>query len=77
MYQSYPIAARRPHERFDAFRQIVDSVFCPMQIEPDRAARGCFDATIEAANLGNVHVVRVSTSPLAVRRRRAPLHTNR
>ena len=69
MYQSYPIAARRPHERFDAFRQIVDSVFCPMQIEPDRAARGCFDATIEAANLGNVHVVRVSTSPLAVRRR--------
>jgi AraC-like DNA-binding protein len=69
MYQSYPIAARLPHERFDAFRQIVDSVFCPMQIEADRAARGAFDATIETANLGNVHVVRVSTSPVAVRRR--------
>lgn len=69
MYQSYPIAARLPHERFDVFRQVVDNVFCPMQIEADRAARGSFEATIEAADLGNVHVVRVSTSPVAVRRR--------
>jgi AraC-like DNA-binding protein len=69
MYQSYPIAARLPHERFDVFRQIVDNVFCPMQIEVDRAARGSFEATIEAADLGNVHVVRVSTTPVAVRRR--------
>ncbi len=69
MYQSYPITSRRQRERFEFFQGIVDDVFCPMQIETDRQVRADFDATLEAADLGNVHVVRVTTSPLVVRRR--------
>lgn len=69
MYQSYPVAALQPRERFDYFHGIVDELFCPMQIEADRRVRECFDAQIEATLLDSVHVVRVTTSPLAVRRR--------
>lgn len=69
MYQSYPIAARDPGERFEFFQDIVERVFCPMQIEASRAVRDCFRARLEATDLGSVQVVRVSTSPVMVQRR--------
>lgn len=69
MYQSYPIASRQPYERFDFFQGLVDEVFCPMQMEADRRQRSCFEASLEAVDLGSTHMVRVSTSPIAVRRR--------
>lgn len=69
MYQSYPITARQPAERFDFFQGVVDEVFCPMQMETDRRLRASFEASLEAVALGNTHIVRVSTSPIAVRRR--------
>lgn len=69
MYQSYPITTQQPGERFEFFRGVVDRVFCPMHIEASRNVRGDFRANIEAADLGSVQVVRVSTSPLLVQRR--------
>lgn len=69
MYQSYPIAAHRPCERFDSFRALVDEVFCPMEIDSQRRVRDAFDGRVDAVDLGNVKLVRVSTNPLRVRRR--------
>lgn len=69
MYQSYPITAHRPHERFDFFQGLVDEVFCPMHMEPERHVRTSFDARLEAVALESTHMVRVSTSPLTVSRR--------
>lgn len=69
MYQSYAIAACRPHERFDSFRALVDDVFCPMEIDSRRSVRDAFDARVDAVNLGSVRLVRVATGPLQVRRR--------
>jgi AraC family transcriptional regulator, positive regulator of tynA and feaB len=69
MYQSYPITAQQPRERFDFFQGLVDSVFCPMEMETDRRLRSCFEARLDAVDLGSTHIVRVATSPIAVRRR--------
>ena len=69
MYQSYAIADCRPRERFDSFRALVDDVFCPMEIDSHRSVRDAFRARVDAVNLGNVKLVRVSTGPLQVRRR--------
>lgn len=69
MYQSYPIASQRPSERFDFFQGLVDQVFCPMYLEPDRKLRASFDARVEAVTLESTHMVRVSTSPMTVTRR--------
>lgn len=69
MYQSYPIAVRRPCERFDSFRALVDDVFCPMEIDSQRRVRDAFDARVDAVELGSVRLVRVATNPLLVRRR--------
>jgi AraC-like DNA-binding protein len=69
MYQSYAIADCRPRERFDSFRALVNDVFCPMEIDSHRSVRDAFRARVDAVNLGNVKLVRVSTDPLQVRRR--------
>ncbi|MBL8267562.1 helix-turn-helix domain-containing protein [Steroidobacter sp.] len=69
MYQRYPIALRQPHERFDFFQEVVTQIFCPMHIETDRSMRGSFNAALETVTLEDTHMVRVATSPLAVRRR--------
>lgn len=69
MYQSYPIAARQPRERFDFFKGLIDDVFCPMQLDADRAVRDAFAGRVDAATLRTVQLIRVATSPIAVRRR--------
>lgn len=69
MYQSYPITAHQPGARFDFFQGLVDDVFCPMQMETDRRVRSMFEASLDAVSLGATHMVRVSTSPIVVRRR--------
>lgn len=69
MYKSYSLAAWRPRERLDVFKGLVDEVFCPMQLDASRAARATFDARVDAADLGNVQLVRVATSQVEVRRR--------
>lgn len=69
MYRSYPIAAHHPRERFEYFKGLVDTVFCPMQLETHRCERAAFEARLEAADLGGVQLVHVSTSPVRVARR--------
>ena len=69
MYQSYAIADCRPRERFDSFRALVNEVFCPMEVESQQMVRDAFSARVDAVDLGNVKLVRVSTNPLQVRRR--------
>ena len=67
MYQAFPIADQARRDRFDYFSGIVDEVFCPMECSPGANA---FNATIEAADLGNIQIAHVATSPIRVRRRR-------
>lgn len=69
MYQAYPIALRRLPERFDYFQALVGDLFCPMQVEPRGASRQEFTGRVETAQLGEVRLAKVSTSPCAVRRR--------
>ncbi len=56
-------------ERFDYFQSVVDTVFCPMHVQPKSAARESFRGGVEAATLGSVRLARVATSACAVRRR--------
>jgi AraC-like DNA-binding protein len=68
MYQSFPVDTIRQAERFDYFLSVIDEVFCPMHCAPaGRAAQ--FVAKLDAAELGDMRLARVSTSPLAVSRR--------
>jgi AraC family transcriptional regulator, positive regulator of tynA and feaB len=68
MYQSFPISTIRQTERFDYFLSVIDEVFCPMHCAP-----GCspsqFVAKLDAAELGDMRLARISTSPVAVTRR--------
>ena len=68
MYQSYSLATAQPRERFDYFHGIVNGVFCRMTLDIDRGVRAAFEASLESTDLGRVQLVRVSTSPLQVRR---------
>ena len=68
MYQSFPIGTVRQAERFDYFRSVIDDVFCPMQCAPMGSAAQ-FAARLDAAELGDMRLARISTSPLAVTRR--------
>jgi AraC-like DNA-binding protein len=70
MYQCYSLATTQPRERFDCFHGIVNGVFCRMTLDIDRAARAKFDASLDSTDLGGVQLVRVSTTPLSVTRRR-------
>lgn len=68
MYQSFPISKIRREERFDYFLSVIDEVFCPMHCAPvDSADR--FLASLDAAELGDLRLARISTSPVAVSRR--------
>lgn len=69
MYRSYPIAAHDPRKRFAFFQDIADALFCPIQLEAQRAVRESFSAKLETADLGSVKLVRVCTSTLSVHRR--------
>jgi AraC family transcriptional regulator, positive regulator of tynA and feaB len=69
MYSSYPLLARSPRERFECFTGLVDEMFCPMELDSSRLERERFSARIDAASLRSVRVVRVSSSPISVRRR--------
>ena len=71
MYQSYPMAAVPGPERFDYFTNLVDEVFCPMECVP--GPDGPFLGAVETADLGNIRIARVSTTPVRVRRRRADI----
>ena len=68
MYQSFPATRLPRQERFDYFAAVVDEVFCPMECRPEEP--GSFNAQIEIADLGNLRIAHVSTSPVHVRRRR-------
>ena len=69
MYESYPIAARPPWERFDFFKGLLDDVFCPMQLDAQRSVRESFTGRVEVAQLGGIKLARVATGPLSVKRR--------
>lgn len=68
MYRSFPIGAVRKEERFDFFLSVIDDVFCPMHCAPEGSAAQ-FDARLDAAELGDLRLARISTSPVAVTRR--------
>jgi AraC family transcriptional activator of tynA and feaB len=68
MYQSYPIGTIRQAERFDYFLSVIDEVFCPMHCAPGGSAAH-FVAKLDAAELGDLRLARISTSPVAVTRR--------
>jgi AraC-like DNA-binding protein len=63
------MAARRPRERFDLFKGLVDDLFCPMEMNASNFVRDSFQARLDAASFGTVQLVRVATSPVSVRRR--------
>ncbi|MEZ5500252.1 MAG: helix-turn-helix domain-containing protein [Steroidobacteraceae bacterium] len=69
MYQAYPVLAQAPHRRLDYFKGLVDDLFCPMELDLPASSRANFGGGIEAANFGNVQLVKVATSPIQVRRR--------
>jgi AraC family transcriptional regulator, positive regulator of tynA and feaB len=68
MYQTFPIGAVPNRERFDYFLSVIDEVFCPMHCAPGGDAAQ-FDARLDAADLGELRLARISTSPVAVSRR--------
>jgi AraC family transcriptional activator of tynA and feaB len=69
VYTTYPLASYAPRQRFDAFKGLVDDVFCPMALEANRDARESFNAHVDGIALGKLQLVRVSTSPIRVARR--------
>ncbi|HUA89738.1 MAG TPA: helix-turn-helix domain-containing protein [Steroidobacteraceae bacterium] len=70
MYEAYPITLHRPPERFDYFHALVGRLFCPMDIESRLPAGQEFCGRVETAQLGEVRLAKVATSPCLVRRRR-------
>lgn len=68
MYRSFPIATVRPEERFDYFLSVIDEVFCPMHCAPVGSADR-FAADIAVADLGELRLTRIGTTPSAVSRR--------
>ena len=68
MYQSFPVAAVPERERFSYFQSVVDSVFCPMQVQPHGGSGASFRGCVEATELGSVRLARVATSACVVQR---------
>jgi len=54
--------------RFEYFHSVVNSVFCPMHVQPHGASAEGFRAIVESTDLGSVRLARVVTSPCLVRR---------
>lgn len=69
MYQSYMIATQPQRDRFGFFRSLVDSVFCPMDVESRLQSWQTFGGRVEATKLGSTGLALVSTSACTVRRR--------
>lgn len=69
MYENYPIAHVPTAERFDYFQGLVDELFCPMECDAD-VATAPFQASLAAADLGELRLACVSTTAVRVRRRR-------
>jgi AraC-like DNA-binding protein len=69
MYMCHSMTAHQPRERFDYFRDTVDSLFCPMHLETSRSVRDAFNATVETAELDSLPFACLSSAPLMVRRR--------
>jgi len=68
LYQSFPVAAVPERERFSYFQSVVDSVFCPMQVQPHGGSGASFRGCVEATELGSVRLARVATSACVVQR---------
>jgi AraC-like DNA-binding protein len=69
VYESFSIATVAQGNRFDYFQSLVDTVFCPMQVQPRGVSAETFRGCIEATTLGSVRLARVATSPIVVKRR--------
>jgi AraC-like DNA-binding protein len=54
--------------RFEHFHSVINSVFCPMHVQPQGPSAQRFRAIVETADLGSVRLARVVTSPCLVRR---------
>jgi len=68
LYQSFPVAAVPERERFSYFQSVVDTVFCPMQVQPHGGSGASFRGCVEATELGSVRLARVATSACVVQR---------
>lgn len=68
MHQAYPLTVVPARERFEYFSSVIEELFCPMRCEP-HGDRDGFSARLENADLGNVGLARVSTTPVTVTRR--------
>jgi AraC-like DNA-binding protein len=55
-------------QRFEYFHSVVNSVFCPMHVQPLGASFQSFRAIVGTTELGSVRLARVVTSPCVVRR---------
>lgn len=69
MYDTYSTATLPQPQRFEFFRDVVDRVFCPMQIEPNAPAERAFAGNVAVRDLRSVRLAHVATSACAVRRR--------
>jgi AraC-like DNA-binding protein len=69
VYDIYSSAALPQLQRFEFFRDVVDRVFCPMQIEPKASAERAFVGNVAVRELRSVRLAHVATSACAVRRR--------
>lgn len=68
MYEAYRVGAVVERERFDYFRAVVDSVFCPMQVCPGEGYDPGCDGVVEATSVGDVRLARVAMGPCTVTR---------
>jgi AraC-like DNA-binding protein len=66
---TYSITTQPQNDRFEFFRGVVDSVFCPMQIQPNAPAARTFTGTVTVRELRTIKLAHVATSACAVRRR--------
>jgi AraC-like DNA-binding protein len=70
MYDAYSAAALPRNQRFDLFRDIVEQVFCPLNVCATGAGAGHFTGSLTVSALGTgARMALVATSPCIVRRR--------
>lgn len=69
MFDTYSTAALPSADRFEYFRDVVDRVFCPMQVQPNVAGGKLFTGAISVTDLRTIKLAHVATTACAVRRR--------
>lgn len=69
MFDTYSTAALPSNDRFEYFRDVVDRVFCPMQVQPNVAGGKLFSGAISVTDLRTIKLAHVATTACAVRRR--------